>query len=262
MPAFRALCLRLPSEDDIAQTLHETGRVPDPAAIHTAVEQARDALAQRMAQELADMFEAFAPKGPFSPDADQAGRRALRLACLALLTRLDGGRRAAGLFAGAANMTESLGAIGCLLDAGRGQAELSAFHDRWKGNRLVIDKWFAIQVTYGDPAQAATTAGRLAQHADFEWKNPNRFRALLGALAANHAGFHEASGAGYRFYADWLIRLDPLNPQTTARMTTAFETWRRYDADRQAMARAELERIAGTPDLSRNVTEMVGRMLG
>ena len=62
--------------------------------------------------------------------------------------------------------------------------------------------------------------------------------------------------------ADWLIRLDPVNPQTAARMTTVFETWRRYDADRQDLIRAALRRIGSTPDLSRDTGEMVGRILG
>ena len=61
--------------------------------------------------------------------------------------------------------------------------------------------------------------------------------------------------------ADWLLRLDPKNPQTAARMSTAFETWTRYDAGRQAQARAALERIAGAPGLSRDLGEMAGRML-
>jgi aminopeptidase N len=77
----------------------------------------------------------------------------------------------------------------------------------------------------------------------------------------NAAGFHDPTGASYRLMADWLIRLDPVNPQTTARMCTAFETWHRYDADRQALIRAELERILSTPDLSRDTTEMVARIL-
>src|SRR5699024_5705649 len=96
---------------------------------------------------------------------------------------------------------------------------------------------------------------------DFTMKNPNRFRAVLGTLAASSAGFHHASGKGYALLADWLIRLDPLNPQTTARMCTAFETWRRYDSARQGLIRAELERIAAQPTLSRDTTEMVGRIL-
>jgi aminopeptidase N len=85
---------------------------------------------------------------------------------------------------------------------------------------------------------------------------------VIGALSANHAGFHAASGAGYRFVADWLIRLDPLNPQTAARMSTAFETWSRYDGARQALAKAELMRIRSAPGQSRDLSEMTGRMLG
>ena len=62
--------------------------------------------------------------------------------------------------------------------------------------------------------------------------------------------------------ADWLIKLDPLNPQTAARMSTAFETWPRYDADRQALMRGALQRIMATDGLSRDLSEMAGRMLG
>ena len=119
-----------------------------------------------------------------------------------------------------------------------------------------------LQAVHAAPAEAAGVAERLARHADFDWKNPNRFRALLGGLSANHAGFHAASGAGYRFYADWLLKLDPLNPQTAARMSGAFETWARYDADRQALVRSELDRILATPGLSRDLTEMAGRIRG
>ena len=93
-------------------------------------------------------------------------------------------------------------------------------------------------------------------------RDPNRFRSVLGALAGNPAGFHDPSGAGYALLADWLIRLDPVNPQTTARMTTVFETWRRYDADRQALIAEQLDRIAATPGLSRDTAEMVGRIRG
>ena len=91
-------------------------------------------------------------------------------------------------------------------------------------------------------------------------KNPNRFRATLGALAMNSAGFHHASGRAYTLLADWLIRLDPVNPQTTARMCTTFETWKRYDAGRQARIAAELDRILATPGLSRDTTEMITRI--
>ena len=108
---------------------------------------------------------------------------------------------------------------------------------------------------------AAAVAERLIQTPGFDWKNPNRFRTVIGALAANHAGFHHRSGAGYRLVADWLLKLDPLNPQTAARVSTAFETWPRYDAARRKRAKAELERMLAAPALSGDLREMVERML-
>lgn len=77
----------------------------------------------------------------------------------------------------------------------------------------------------------------------------------------NTAGFHNPTGAAYNLLADWLIALDPMNPQTTARMTVPFQTWRRFDTERQALMQAALERIAATNDLSPDTTEMVGRIL-
>jgi aminopeptidase N len=261
-PAFRALSLRLPAEDDMAQTLHADGITPDPDRIHSARRHMAEALARHLGPALPRLIEAYAEPGPFTPEARAAGRRALRLTLLGLLSRLDGGARAAALFRSADNMTEQVGALSCLLDIGAGQPELAAFAAQWGHDRLVMDKWFSLQVMLAAPAEAAAMAGRLTQRADFDWKNPNRFRAVLGALASNHAGFHQASGAGYRLLADWLIRLDPLNPQTAARMSTAFETWARYDAGRQALALAELDRILAQPGLSPDLTEMAARLRG
>ena len=159
-------------------------------------------------------------------------------------------------------MTESIGALTTLLDLASADEELDAFYRRWKDDRLVLDKWFSLQPLMAAPEQAASVAERLTEHPAFDWKNPNRFRAVLGGLAGNAAGFHAPDGAGYRFFARWLKRLDPVNPQTAARMATVFETWRRYDADRQDMIREALEDIARTPGLSRDMTEITGRILG
>jgi aminopeptidase N len=260
-PAFRAFALRLPGEDDMAQSLHEAGHVPDPTAIHTARKAMATALARHLSPVLPGLMASMAVPGPYSPDAEAAGRRELRLSALALLSRLDGGDQAAALFAGADNMTDQTGALACLLDAGRGQPELAAFEAQWRGDRLVMDKWFAMQAGHAAPEATAEVTDRLTRHPAFDWKNPNRFRSLIGAFSANHAGFHDASGASYRLLADWLIRLDAVNPQTTARMSTAFETWTRYDPARQALIRGELARILATPGLSGDVTEMVTRLL-
>ena len=124
-----------------------------------------------------------------------------------------------------------------------------------------MNKWFAIQIAAAEPNRAVETATRLAAHPDFDWKNPNRFRSVVGALTGNQAGFHRSDGSGYAFVADWLIRLDPINPQTTARMVAAFDSLRRWDSVRQDLMRAELRRIGDTPGLSGDTTEMVTRLL-
>ncbi len=261
-PAFRALALRLPADDEIAATLASLGHAPDPMAIRVARRSLSLALAQHLGPHLPALETSMRSSGAFSPDARSAGRRALRLAVLALTAKLDGLAAARAAFATAVNMTEELGALGILLENSDGQHELAAFYDRWSGERLVMDKWFGQQILLSDPDETVKLTDQLTRHALFEWKNPNRFRSVIGALAGNHAGFHHASGAGYALLADWLIRLDPLNPQTAARMSTAFETWTRYDAGRQIHARSALARIKATPALSRDLGEMVERMLG
>ena len=260
-PAFRALALGLPSQDLLAQILHDKGVTPDPMAIWTACETMKQAMAEKLQDTLPRIFAKNQVTEAYEPDADQSGKRALANAALALITRLDGGAQARKQYTEADNMNQQLAALSDLLGAETGESELQAFYDQWQHERLVIDKWFGLQVARAAPAKAAQTAETLTAHPDFNHLNPNRFRSVFGALAMNTAGFHHESGQGYKVLADWLIKLDHANPQTTARMCTAFETWKRFDNNRQALIRTELERIKATPDLSRDTTEMVSRIL-
>ncbi|WP_299965371.1 aminopeptidase N [uncultured Roseobacter sp.] len=261
-PAYRALMLGLPSQSDLARALHDAGEVPDPDAIWSASESIRAAQAQRLADLLPGLFDSHQVTESYRPDAEQTGQRALANAALSLLSRIDGPDRAQAQYDAADNMTQQLAALAILLRENAGKNALEAFEVQWKSDRLVMDKWFGLQVMQAAPDAVIATAEALTKHPDFNWKNPNRFRAVLGAAATHHAGFHRADGSGYRFVADWLIRLDPVNPQTTARMCAVFQTWKRYDADRQALIAAELDRILVLPDLSRDTTEMLTRIRG
>ena len=261
-PAFRALVLTLPGEDDLAQTLSEGGTTPDPSVIHSCREVLAEAIGIRSTKTLAALYDRHQVAGPYSPDAKPAGKRALTNAALHFLTRQDGGTRAEAQFAEAGNMTQEIAALSALLKNDAGKTQIESFEARWRDDRLVMDKWFALQVASAAPEKAVAITEGLTQHPAFDWKNPNRFRATIGALSGNPAGFHDPSGAGYRLVADWLIRLDPVNPQTAARMSAAFETWRRYDVGRQSLIQEALERILDQPSLSRDMAEMASRMLG
>jgi aminopeptidase N len=266
-PAFRALAAELPGIDEMSREIAGRGDPADPDAIHDALTRMRRSLGERLRPALAGLYESAAPAGPYRPDPESSGRRALRNRCLALLAAprtAEAFARAERQFREADNMTDSLAALAVLSHEGAPQAEdaLAAFHDRWRHDPLVIDKWLALQATAPLPGTLEKVR-TLTDHPAFDWKNPNRFRGLIGAFAeGNPVAFHAADGSGYRFVADWLLTLDGANPQTAARVTGAFETLGRYDEARQRMMRNQLERMAGTEGLSRNTREIVERILG
>lgn len=260
-PAMRALLLAMPSEADLAIALAGQGQTPDPDAIHQTRRKAQRQLAEALATDIPAVLSSVRIYASFAPDADQGGRRALSNSLLSLLTWADKGTAAQAQFDTADNMTQQLSALSILLAHGAGDAAAQAFYDQWHHDRLVLNKWFGVQISAAQPQDAVAVATRLTQHPDFEWKNPNRFRSVIGALTGNQAGFHRADGAGYDFVADWLIKLDPVNPQTTARMVAGFDSMRRWDDARREKMRSALTRIKDTPGLSRDTSEMVTRLL-
>ena len=157
-------------------------------------------------------------------------------------------------------MTESIGALGILIKSGDVNSEASQFFDRWKSDPNTLDKWFSTLIANASPERAATVAREMTELPEFTWKTPNRFRAVIGSLSGNFAGFHQADGSGYAFVADWLAKLDPVNPQTAARMATVFETMSMFDGDRQSKMRDALQRLRKNP--SRDMDEITARILG
>ncbi|HZZ66718.1 MAG TPA: aminopeptidase N [Phenylobacterium sp.] len=261
-PAFKALLLMLPSEPDLALAMSPA----DPAAIHEAREALRMRLAVHLSEELKRLHNGLQEMSEFSPDAAGAGRRALRNAALDLMAanpRSEVGELAFGHYEAAANMTDAIGGLAALALIGGELYEraLADFYERWKGEPLVIDKWFAVQAR--DPNDSAL--GRvlaLTAHPAFEAKNPNRLRALVSTFASfNPVRFHDPSGAGYRFLADQILATDGFNPMTAARLVEPLGGWRRYKPELGRLMKAELERILQQPGLSKNVFELVSRSL-
>jgi aminopeptidase N len=138
---------------------------------------------------------------------------------------------------------------------------LAAFYARWKHEALVVDKWLRVQSTAHLPDALARVQALLG-HEAFNLKNPNKVYALIGGFGyGNHVRFHAADGSGYAFMADRIIELDALNPQVAARMSRSFDRWKKFDAPRQAHARAALERIRDVQGLSKDVAEIVTKSL-
>jgi len=263
-PAYRAAFAVPPSELDIAQ---EIGADVDPTAVHTARRKLRGTVGHTLQGDLLRLYEDYAVEGAYQPDPESVGSRSLRNTALALLAAdetEDGVKRAKAHFRNADNMTDSMSALRILSNLDRPERDeaLETFYDRWKDEQLVLDKWFAIQAqsTAGDTLDRVE---RLRGHPAFSIKNPNRVRALIGALAhGNPLHFHAPDGRGYEFVGESIMEIDGFNPMIAARLASAFSSWKMLEAGRRALAHQMLERIAGKEGLSRDTSEVVGKMLG
>ena len=259
-PAFKGEAILLPSEALIADRME----VVDPDAIHAAREALRRSLGTALSSDLLAAHRSDGVDGDdLSPRAK--GIRRLRTVALGLIAAADatqGAALAKAQFDRADNMTDRQGALGILasLDAPERQAALDAFYDRFHDDALVLDKWFALQAA----AQRADTVDqvlKLEKHADFTIGNPNRLRSLVGTFGGNQWAFHSPDGRGYRFLADMILAADRINPQVAARMVPPFGRWKRFEPNRSALMKAELERIVATPGLSKDVFEQVSKSL-
>ena len=261
-PAFAAEALMLPSESFLADVM----TIVDVDAIHAVRDQARVAIGAAIHPALRATYERLTDPGPYRIEALAIGGRALRNACLGYLAA-DGGTEGVALakaqFDAGQNMTDVLAALAVLaaVDCPERLAALDAFYAAWRGDDLVLDKWFAIQATSSLPDTPAAVRA-LARRSDFSLQNPSRVRALVGSFAAgNPVRFHDASGAGYGLLADTVIALDPSNAHVAARLVAPLGQWRRMDPTRQMLMRAELDRILAVPSLSKGTYEMASKSL-
>ncbi|MEM9729487.1 MAG: DUF3458 domain-containing protein, partial [Myxococcota bacterium] len=259
--SIKSLTLTLPSEERLAQAIEEV----DPTAVHRAREFATSSLADALRTDWEDTYERHA-EGPDLIEKSEIDRRRLKNRALRYLVAL--GRPelivlAKQQFDESTTMTEYEGAFVALVDTDTPEADaaIEAFHERWKGEPLVLDKWFRMQAM-STASRAFDRVVSLASHPDFTLSNPNRARSLLYAFAmGNPVNFHRADGAGYRFVVDQVLELDGINPQVASRVVSSFNQWKRYEPKRQALMHGELERIAAHPGLSKDVAEIVGQAL-
>ncbi len=261
-----AQLLALPSEAYLA----ELATVIDPDGIHWVREQIADALAQSHHERFARLHALCQSDEPYRADASGIARRALKNVCLAYLMRTGDTRWLAvseQQSNAASNMTDVNAGLRFLVNSRMTGAEqaaskaLAVFYGKWKNEALVVDEWFRIQAMCPKPG-AMERVYKLMEHEAFDIRNPNKVRAVIGAFSnGNPVQFHQRSGEGYRFLADQVITLNTLNPQIASRLLTPLTRWRRYDGERQALMKGELERVMNTESLSKDVFEVVSKSL-
>lgn len=257
-PAFIAQVLTLPSENEIAGWYQAV----DVEGICQAAQAVKKQLANALYDELLATYEKL-KQSDYQITAKAMGARALRNLCLALLAMTEKGQTLVEPhYHCANNMTDSMGALHAA-----NQAQLTcrdtlmdAFSRQWQGDGLVMDKWLHLQGT--NPSEQVVSGIRSAMtHPDFSMKNPNRIRNLIGAFVGqNFAHFHHQSGSGYRLAGEIIKVLNQTNPQLASSLIDPLLKFKRYDAHRQSLMKAELEQLAAQP-LAKDLYEKVSNAL-
>jgi aminopeptidase N len=262
-PGYRAQFMLLPSESELARII---GHDVDPLAIHKARKVLRRAIGTSLHKTLVEIYRRHEATGPYSPAPEPAGKRSLRNVALGYLVsrgRAEDIARAAAHFANARNATDEVAALSMLseLNSPERTKALERYYERWKGDHLVIDNWFAYQAV-SPLASALPTVVKLTRHPLFSIKNPNKVRALIGTFAsANPVNFNRPDGKGHEFIAAKVLEIDAFNPQIAARLLSAFRSWKALEPGRRRTAKKTLQGIAKTKPLSHDVFEIVSKML-
>ena len=261
-PALLSATLTLPDLGTLSQTME----VIDVEKLVAARKTVKKALGAILKAEFESVYNSCAATGSYEFNSRETGRRRLRNTCLDYLCA-DGSDATAKLakaqYDSADCMSDRIYAFMTL--AGRvGSSEKDAvvqdFYDFADKDALVLNKWFAVQANADMPGQLDRVK-ELKAHPDFIMSNPNRCRSLISIFAGNMPHFHAADGKGYEFVRDAIVEIDKLNPQVAARMCGAFSQWKRFDAARQALMKAQLETIQKTDGLSKDTYEVATRCL-
>ena len=261
--AFKALLLGVPSEAE----LWDGAENIDPLRYHQAREALLDTLAAHFLPKWHELNRQAAKQEnqsyEYSPEA--AGWRTLRNVCRSFVLRADPAHIetvAEKYGEMAQNMTHEWG----ILSAVNGNESdtrnrlLAQFADKFLDDALVMDKYFALigSSRRSDTLQQVQTA---LQHPKFSLENPNKARSLIGSFSRNVPHFHAEDGSGYRFIADKVIEIDRFNPQVAARLVQAFNLCNKLEPHRKNWVKQELQRIRAQEGLSKDVGEIIGKIL-
>lgn len=260
--AFKANVIAIPGESSIGRHI---GKDVDPDAVAKARHELLVALVGPIEAKLEALYQSLASTETYSPDAQQAGKRSLRTGLLNLLVA-GAGRSdlAEAQYNASANMTDRYAAMALAARhwTDNAQALLGDFRTRFAGDPLVFDKWLTASAQATDDGVIDRMRATLAAP-DFPKTNPNRLRSLLGSFVmTNPSQFARADGAGFRFVTEAVAEIDKVNPQVASRVLTGFRVLPTLEAGRRESGKAALETLKSQHQLSRNVSEILDRILG
>ncbi|MDH5443951.1 MAG: aminopeptidase N [Gammaproteobacteria bacterium] len=260
--SLKAQAMGLPS----VNYLMEQYEVIDVDAIDAVRLFVRQTLAKELESEFLQTYQANHVSKAYTFNAQDMAQRSLKNCCLSYLMELEKAEYVdlcVKQFAAEENMTDVMAALGSLVNHAGAERDtaLQQFYVKWQHDPQVVEKWLALQAG----SRLDKTLGHvksLLDHPAFSLTNPNKVRSLIGRFCMGNTRFHDSSGEGYQFLAEHVLKLDKLNPQIAARLVQSFARWKRFDNTRKKLMQTELQKIHAHGELSKDVYEVVGKMLG
>lgn len=272
-PAFKALLLKIPTEAELWGDRENINPV--------LIAMSREALLDNIAHALHGELLANALNARELENADKrgkeiavyeynpkdAGLRSLQYACFALIHRFDENGTIEQVFEhydemARKNMTHEWGVLSAINHNNSPKRDelLNRFAAKFADQALVMDKYFML-IASSRRADTLAQVQAALSHPQFSLTNPNKVRSLIGVFARNVPHFHAADGSGYAFVAEKIREINVFNPQVAAGLARTFNLMKRIEPQRQALMRGELEKLAALDTLSKDVREIVEKIL-
>nr|WP_275856578.1 aminopeptidase N [Sulfurimonas sp. MAG313] len=256
--SLKADMLSLPS----VSMLMQTRKILDIEAIYMARNFLKREIIREFGADIKIAYENLNTDVAYTINAKEIAKRKLKSILLSYVGALKDESTALKQYKNSNNMTDRLSALSILANSrGEGKKEaLEDFYKRYKDNTLVMNKYLAV-IASSELKETPLNVHTLLEDEVFDIKVPNLVRSLIGSFARNALHFHAVDGSGYQFIADKVLELDVLNPQIASGLAGVYKDYTRLNEKAKGLMKKELEKIIACKDLSKNVYEIISKIL-
>ena len=259
-PGLKAQFLLLPDE----KVLHLDYDPLDIEGLFNARKALKKKLASQFQSLWMDIYNIHSKTDSSQQTHIQRGHRSLCAISLSYIGELDGPDSLSLVFRHfqkASNMTDSMAGLSVLCQTNSDYREkaLAQFYNQWKHHRPVMQKWFYLQ-SASPVSDTLDNVKQLEQNPVYNKTVPNLLMSLIGGFCSNHIHFHHKSGRGYSFIAEKIQEMDKINPQMSANLSQAFDTFGKVTEEKKKLMKTQLEGLIKIPGLSKNTFEILDKI--